>query len=578
MATDARPTFSSRAHLARSEAGPWLRLRLWLHSDPLTASLLFFISGALFWATRAHYNTFDAVSYANQIGRVYEATHDPHWLFHPHHLLFNVFNYLIWRASRALGYGGGPLIVMQRVNALLGALGIAVFYLTLRRLIHRSRGLPVLIAAGVALSFGYWVCATDGRVNMPSTVFLLLAFGQVCRLLDAARVGRATLAGVLAGLALLFHESAGLFVLVGLAGVLLAEADPLRPPVPRLRTRLLFAYGAAWAATVGLPYLLVGGIGLHLHTLADFRQWMTSYAELGWWWSFDIPHNLRLDLSAFRHAVLADLPGRPGTSSLSRRAPFDVRLLYFAALFGWLVAVYAFFAALPLLWRSHQRRILIVCSLWILLYVAFFTVWSPGYFVFWVPVLAPTGLLLGLGMSHYRTGRSGLMVNWLVGLWIALYAAVNWTQSIRPHRLPDANPFLRVADQVKAHTVPGDRVLLAGAGNLGQCEVFIPYFAGRDVISLHTLLTRAHNDKAAAYAVAQAQMAQTWASGHTVYGFDELWHGAQAWEALDRKHPGVGPADLQGWAVRAPRPAWADLHGRPVWRLVPPTPPVNAPR
>ena len=237
------------------------------------------------------------------------------------------------------------------------------------------------------------------------------------------------------------------------------------------------------------------------------------------------------------------------------------------------MAVYAFFAALPLLWRSHHRRILIICVLWTLLYAAFFTIWSPGYFVFWVPVLVPTGLLLALGMCHHRAGRSGVLVNWLVGLWIALYATVNWTDSIRPHRAPDASPFQRIAADVKAHTRPGDEILLAGAGEQAQCEVDVPYFAGRDVISLHTLLTRAHNDKGAALSVAQAQMAQTWASGHAVYGLDELWHGAQAWDALRKRHPGIAPADLQPWAVRAPQPAWIGPHARPVWRLLPPSSP-----
>ena len=572
MATDAQPKFSSRTPPARANGGlaTWAITRL--HSDAVAATLLFMVSCTLYWVTRTYYNTFDAVSYANQIGRVYEATRDRHWLFHPHHLLFNILNYGLWRLARVFGYVGGPLVVMESVNATLGALGVAVFYLTLRRLIQRSHGLPILVASGLALSFGYWVCATDGRVNMPSMTCLLLAFWMLCRMLDEGSPRRAAAVGALAGLAVLFHESTGLFVLVGLAGVILADINPLLLPQParRLRVQMLLAYGGAWAATVGLPYLLVGTLGLHLRSLADFRHWISSYAELGWWWSFNIPHNLRLDLYALRHAAFAEPPGKQGTFSLARRLPLDVRLPYFAALAGWLVAVYGFFGALPLLWRSHHRRIMIVCVLWTLLYAAFFTVWSPGYFVFWVPVLVPTGLLLALGMSHYRSGRSGLLVNWLVGVWIALYAVVNWNNSIGPHLLPDASPFGRIAADVKGHTVSGDMILLAGAGNNGQCEVFIPYFADRDVISLHTLLTRAHNDKAAALGVAQGQMAQTWASGHTVYALDELWHGTQAWSALAKRHPGVIPADLQGWAARATQPAWTDLHGRPVWRLVPP--------
>jgi len=60
--------------------------------------------------------------------------------------------------------------VLQAANAILGALGIVIFYRTLRLLMKRSRRLPLILALGLALSFGYWICATDGRVNMPSIV------------------------------------------------------------------------------------------------------------------------------------------------------------------------------------------------------------------------------------------------------------------------------------------------------------------------------------------------------------------------------------------------------------------------
>jgi hypothetical protein len=558
MATEAQPG-SIGADFGR----PTWRVQDALRSDFFGAALLAAITGILYWLTLTHYNTFDAVSYANQIGRVYEATHDRRWLFHPHHLLFNITNYLFWRGAQTLGYVGGPLVVMQRLNSVLGALGIGLFYLLLRRMMIRSHGLPALTAAGLALSFGYWVCATDGRVNMPHLFFLLAAFYalQCDRTLISTRT--AAIAGMLAGVAVLYHESAGLFLPVVLVGVALAA------PTKTARVMMMLACGAAWLGTVIVPYALVSTLALHLHSWHAFRQWTTEYAELGWWWSFNIPHNLRLDLYAFRYAAFVEPPGKQGTFSLAQHIPWDTRLLYFGALGGWFVAVYAFFAALPLLWRSHHRRVLIVCLLWIALYAAFFTVWCAGYFVFWVPVLVPTGLLLALGMSHFRSGRGGRWVNGLLGLWIILFAAVNWTDNIGPHLRSGADPFQRIAANIHAHTRPGDLILLSGAGEQGEDEVFIPYFANRNVISLHTLLTRAHDNKTLAYTNAQAAMQAAWATGHAVYGLNELWHGSQAWDALRRRHPGVALSDLSSWAVRAPTPAWTDIHGRPIWRLVP---------
>jgi len=540
-------------------------LTLWL-----PALLLFAGALALYTATATRVNTFDAVSYANQIGHLYPRTGDPRWLFHPHHLLFNALGYALWRLAQAFGYRGGTLPVLQALNAALGAAGVSAFYLILRRLLQRSRWLPLLLSAGLALSFGYWICATDGRVNMPSLFLLLCAFGVLSRSMQTPRVALAAWAGALAGGALLLHESAGLFAVVGLAGVLLAEDDPLltREAMRARRRGMTLAYLGAWGLTAGLPYLVVGIFVLHLHSPAAFHRWTSEYAELGWWWDFHIGHNLRLDLYAFRHAAFVEPPGRQGTFHLSRHVPIQLGRLYWATLLGWLGASYAFLAALPLLWRSHNRRTMIVCVLWIVVYAAFFTVWSPGYFVFWVPVLVPTGVMLALALAHYRAGPGGLLANWLLGAWIVLYATLNLQASILPHLAPNADPFRRIAADVRAHSHGGDVVLVAGAGDGGPCEVALPYFADREVVSLHGLLTKARDDKGAAFQSAQARLDAALTGGHAVYALDEVvpGHDRRTLAALSSRH-GISDADLKALLHPYARTlAWHSPRG-PVWRL-----------
>ena len=423
---------------------------------------------------------------------------------------------------------------------------------------QRSRWLPLLVSLGVAFSFGYWVCADDGRVNMPSLFLMLCAFAVLCRTMQSPRPALAAAVGALAGGAVLFHESAGLFVAVGLAGVLLAEDDPLLLPaaVKIQRRRMALGYLGAWGAMVGLPYLFVGVLVLHLHSVAAFRHWTSEYAELGWWWNFHILANLGLDAKAFLHAAIADLPGKQGTLRVGPHIPIALKTLYYATLLGWLGAVYAFLAALPLLWRSHNRRLMIVCMVWIVVYAAFFTVWSPGYFVFWVPVLIPTAVMLALAMAHYRARRGGVGANWLLGAWIVLYGLLNAQASILPHLAPNSDPFRRIAADVHAHTREGDVILVAGAGDGGPCEVALPYFADRAVISLHGLLTKSRNDKAAALTAptpterdappsASAQINAALQAGHAVYALDEvISHRGQPG---DRPQPGHA-----GQARRAP--------------------------
>ncbi len=539
-------------------------------SATFPAALLFGGAFLLYWFTRTAANTFDAVSYANQIAHLYPRTGNPRWLFHPHHLLFNALGYVLWKAVRFCGYGGGSLPVLQSLNAALGAAGVSVYYLTLRRLLQRSRGLPLLISTGLALSFGYWICAADGRVNMPSLFFLLAAFSVLARVMAAPRPALAALTGVLAGSAVLFHESTGLFVVVGLVGVLLADAPPLLHPQDwrKQRVRMALVYLAAWAATAALPYLAVGVFVLHLHSLAAFHAWTSEYSELGWWWDFHILHNLESDFYALRHAGFVEPGSRASTFTLSPHLPALLLGLYTLSVLGWFAAAYAVLANLPQLWRSHNRSLVIILTLWILVYAAFFTVWSPGYFVFWVPVLVPASLLLALTLAHYRARRRGRIANWLVGAWIALYAALNLQVGILPHLSSMSDPFRRIAADVRVHTRPGDVVLVAGAGDGGPCEVALPYFADRDVISLHGLLTKKRDDIPAALSLTQSQIASTLASGHAVYALDEVVpnHNARTLAALSAKHH-LTSADLKTLLSPYVRTlAWQSPRG-PVWRL-----------
>jgi hypothetical protein len=109
--------------------------------------------------------------------------------------------------------------------------------------------------------------------------------------------------------------------------------------------------------------------------------------------------------------------------------------------------------------------------------------------------------------------------------------------------------------------------VLAGAGDGAQYEVDIPYFADRDVLSLHTLLTRQHENKDAVLSVAQAQIVQTLAAGHAVYALDELKHNRRTLDALHKRHPEWGQVETDALFAPYRRSlGWAGARG-PVWQL-----------
>ncbi len=512
-----------------------------------TSWLLFFGTLIVYLLTRTHLNTFDAVAYANQIGLAHE-TGKLRPLFHPHHLLFNALGFGGWRLARLAGFTGGPLIVNQTLNAVEGAWGVGLFYALLRR-VQPAGFAPVWIALGLAGSFGWWICATDGRVNMPSSILMLAAFSVWVRLRARPSVLEAALVGALAGLAVLLHESAGLFVFVGSVGVFTAASG-------QKRGALLLAYGGSWVGVVVLAYGLVGALALHLHSLFGFKHWMNAYAERGWWWDFHVVHNLRLDLFGLRHAVFAQPLGRAALNQtplapLGTAALGLLWLCYGLALLGLAAAGVSILAALPRLKRSADWPIVLVCLTWTVLYAAFFTVWCPGAFVFWVPVLVPLGTLLLLAKPSPK----------LLGVWAGVFAGLNFLAGILPYLKPVNGISQRVAFDIKAHTPPRSVMIVSGVGEDAQAEVDIPYFANRPVLSLHGLL--AHSvTLPAAQAALDKSLAGALGAGRQVYVLDEIWTRWDSVAGLTRQSPGITSAGLQALLGKyALVPAWTGPRG-----------------
>ena len=513
--------------------------------------LLFLGTLAVYWLTRTHLNTFDAVAYANQIGLAAQ-TGKLRPLFHPHHLLFNALGFGIWRLARMLGYGGGPLVTNQSLNAVLGAWGIALFYGLLRRL-QPSGVRPLLIALGLAGSFGWWICATDGRVNMPSIVLMLAAFDALVRLRDRPAVLQAALVGLLAGLALLFHESAGLFGVVGAVGIFVSVPG-------RQRSLLTAAYGAVWALVVAGAYGLVGALALHFHSPREFHHWLNAYAERGWWWDFHILPNLRLDLFGLRHAVFDQPLGRAALAQtllapLATAALGLIWLCYGLALLGITAAACAISASLPTLRRSPDWPVAAICLTWIGLYAAFFTVWCPGAFVFWVPVLVPLGTLLLLARPAPL----------LLGVWAAVFTSLNFLAGILPYQKPVAGLSQRVALDIRGHTPPRSLIIVSGVGDDAQCEVDIPYFANRPVLSIHGLLAHSGTLPAAQASLAKS-LSGAFGASRQVYVLDEIWSRRDQVKGLARQSPLSGDdlhALFQSYVLI---PAWTGPRGQ-VWRV-----------
>src|SRR5260221_13691175 len=114
---------SPPATAAETRAHPWIDRRA---GAPVVLCLLTF---AIYLTTLTQVHTFDALSYVTSVER-------KPWteVFHPHHLAYGPLGVLALHVGQALGYTGGAALPMQVVNALAGALGVALFYAIVRRI------------------------------------------------------------------------------------------------------------------------------------------------------------------------------------------------------------------------------------------------------------------------------------------------------------------------------------------------------------------------------------------------------------------------------------------------------------
>src|SRR4249920_2825770 len=100
----------------------------WIDRQAGAPVVLFLLTLAIYLTTLTQVHTFDALSYVTSVER-------KPWteVFHPHHLAYGPLGILALHVGRTLGYTGGAALPMQVVNALAGALGVALFYALVRR-------------------------------------------------------------------------------------------------------------------------------------------------------------------------------------------------------------------------------------------------------------------------------------------------------------------------------------------------------------------------------------------------------------------------------------------------------------
>jgi hypothetical protein len=478
--------------------------------------LLFLLTFVVYLTTLTQVHTFDALSYVTSVER-------KPWIevFHPHHLAYGPLGVLALHAGRALGYMGGAALPMQVVNALAGALGVALFYVIVRRAARRI-DLALVGALLLGGAYAYWYYAVEIEVYTVATLFLIISLDILTRPgWWRSRRGLLLLGLAQAG-AVLFHQTNVL--LCGPVFVFMLYDFFLgKNQEPRTKNHLSGSwflvlgswfqrwsiYAATLALAVGLPYLLVGVGVSGFRSWAAFDAWLTEYARTGWWGG---------PITAQKWAGLA--------TGLANTLAQPCGTLLGLLLLGLLIARLRSLLAGP-------RLLVAGLAAWLLVYGAFFLWWEPDNIEFWIASLPPALLLLVLALRGER--------RWGPGVWLAVAVALatagaNYDAITR--RGDTATDLQRlVARELAARSRPADLLLVPD----GLLELYLPYYEQHDnFLSLNQALFDNGDDWERACAAVHTRIDTALHAGATVYFSDEILRPPAL--LLDRHH--IQPAQV----------------------------------
>lgn len=432
-------------------------------------------------------------------------------LFHPHHLVYEWCGWAVYHAALGLGYSGGPMLPVQVFNALTGALGIAVLWALLRRVVGR-----VAAASGCGLLgffYGYWWYSVEAEVYILSTLLLICSLTVAYHAAMDPRWKLFALLGGAQGFAILAHQTNVLFAIVAAGALFIASRSlPLGDVI-----RCALAYAGAGIAIVVPPYVSAIAI-LRLRTLGDVYYWLTRYAQAdvgGSWELLNIPKavfgfgralvggHFLFALEPSRKLLLESFPSQSLREEqfLVRNFPDWLILLLLAlsavVIVALIVAVLGWLRQ-PKLDSPQARVLAILCITWFVPYALFFLWWEPQNLEFWIAPLVPVVILFALlsSVHEYRSRRRFLSTS--VMILLSALISVNFLGSVWPQHNPKNDYWRMRTSWYEGHTSSSDLVLY-GDSPQGR---YLKYYSQAKLIDVRTIFA---NRKDKAEAVAELQ-------------------------------------------------------------------------
>lgn len=329
-----------------------------INKHKISPSLIIFTCFLLFYIFVPNNNQgYDSYSYAISV-------RDGQDLFHPHHLIYNLFGYLIYELFKFTGWGS--MKILSLANSLLAVFTLMLIYKIIR---HKTGGLSASLGAILTGSlFTFWYCATSVEVNMLALFFLL---GSLYFLIVKEYSPLSPwLVYLFLGIGTLFHQHiilAGIPIFIYYVFKYRSLGKALKPAYPGI-------LGGA------LIYLVAAFQHASEKNIRGIYDWVTSYAQLGVWGKFR--------LSAFRNAIWGNLKLFFGGEK--------IRQIFYAGYYDYSTVIYiicillisvgiAYLIIKSLYYSIKQHdRITVVLAALFVIYVLFTFWWAPAIDDFWL--------------------------------------------------------------------------------------------------------------------------------------------------------------------------------------------------
>jgi hypothetical protein len=368
----------------------------------------------LFTLSGNHIEAEDGLRYVNDV-----ISGDPARISFPYHIAYGwVAHTVLWLLG-FVGLDGDPLVVMEVLNSIAGAVGVALLWLLVRRVVPGPGSrLAAAAACGLtAFAYGYWWYSVEVEVYLLSTLVLIASLMLAQRAARTGTAGAFALLGAAHGLAVLGHITNVLVAFVALAALLV-----VRRLVPgRAVVRAALAYAAAALAVV-VPAYAWAMLGAGLTGRQEIVAWFDDYPSMGEWGNATAESLPKAAFGAgralvgghfgFSFSAVQDLLVKALPDSDLREEVYLVRgLSPVVAVLLSLLALVAFagVAVLALRWLrrpdlpADARLLARLCLAWFVPFALFFTWWEPENSEFWIATWVPVAVLLALPLAAART-------------------------------------------------------------------------------------------------------------------------------------------------------------------------------